>query len=176
MNTFNFQTNVERWRNELSKLNENTDFLDNEQLNVFQKCAMYRSLRHGFKLNGINDPSMTEEEMDEIVSLQIIESNNFIKRHDINPRTFDFAQIRELIDAEANGLNISHYKNPTFSADHMYICKELQSMNINAFTKITSDMHIEDAINLRNTLIKTCPDSRIQRIMNHQVENCFSHS
>lgn len=134
----------------LQELNQDTTFLDDSRFDFFQKFAMYRSVRLGLNLYGINDPNMDADEMDEIVTTQEMGLKSFREQLKIDPRDYNFAQIRELVDAAQTGLDVTPYLNPNFSADQMHIAKTFQQEGLPGIEQVHPEKSITELINFRN--------------------------
>lgn len=134
----------------LQELNQDTAFLDDARFDFFQKFAMYRSVRLGLNLYGINDPNIDADKMDDIVTAQEMDLKTFREKLKIDPRKYNFAQIRELVDAIQTGLDVTPYLNPMYTAEHMHIAKTFQQEGLPGIEQVHPDKSIVELINFRN--------------------------
>lgn len=86
-----------------------------------QKFVLRRAMITGASLENIANPDIPADEMESILDEQQEMVANLQENHNLDPTKYDLKQLQELDKALSKGLDISHYKDPAFSADQMYL-------------------------------------------------------
>lgn len=73
--------------------------------------------------------------------------------YEITPEKYNLKQMQELDRALKKGLDISHYKDPAWSADQMYLATTFQEGGIDQMEKIKPEMSTNEIINLRTVRV-----------------------
>ncbi len=154
---------LSRLKLKLQELHQDTSFLDDKRFEFYQKCVQYRSVRLGLNLYGIEDPNISADEMEEIIDAQVQDQKTFRKQFNIDPRKYNFSQIRELVDAYKTRLDLAQYLDPDYSADHMHIAKTFQQEGLPGIEQVRPEKSIADLIIYRQNVRQS--QSALQEIL-----------
>lgn len=128
-------------------------FINDSIYDIKQKFVLYRAIITNLDLGNIANPDIPAKEMESLLDEQQEMAANLQENHNLDPTKYDLKQLQELDRALKGGLDISHYKDPAFSADQMYLATTFQEGGIDQMERITPEMSKDEILNLRTERI-----------------------
>lgn len=126
-----------------------SSILKDDLYNFDQKFVLRRAIITDSSLENIANPDIPADEMESILNEQQEMMANLQENHNLDPAKYDLKQLQELDKALNKGLDISHYKDPAFSPEQMYLATTFQEGGIEGLTDIKPTWSTDDILALR---------------------------
>lgn len=127
-----------------------SSILKDDLYNFDQKFVLRRAIITDSSLENIANPDIPADEMESILNEQQEMVANLEANHNLDPATYNLKQLQELDKALNKGLDISHYKDPAFSSEQMYLATTFQEGGIEGLTDIKPTWSTDDILALRS--------------------------
>lgn len=131
-----------------------------------QKFELARAITNKINPNIIANPEIPHAEMSDLIDEQISIAIKLRDSQGINPENYNFKQLAELQHAVTMGLDVSHYKDPAYSADQMYIAKSFQVDKIPGIEQLTPNMSTDEMQAFKTSMqlaIDSFNDSKVNK-------------